>query len=182
MGVSGLPEELTDEDWRITIDVNLFGPINTIRAGYDAMFPRQQGHLAAVASLAGLVPAPLLSPYSTAKHGVVGYMRTFRLEAARAGIGVTVVCPGPVDTPLLDDGPGKTSNGVDVRRYLTASTGKAIAPSDVAADLARGVARNRALVTPKLAGTIARLQRFAPGLVDKTSAKAMEKELTLRKR
>lgn len=181
MGVSGLIEEITDEQWRTVLDVNLVGTITTIRAGYEVMLPRRSGHLVAVASLAGLVPAPLLAPYGTAKHGVVGFMRTLRLEAARNGIGATVVCPGPVDTPLLDDAAGKVSNGVDVRRYLTDSSGPAIAPAAVAADLARGVARNKALVAPKRAGIIALAQRLVPGAVDRTSERALAKELGRRK-
>ncbi|MGN6693680.1 MAG: SDR family NAD(P)-dependent oxidoreductase [Aquihabitans sp.] len=181
MGVSGLVEELTDEQWRQTVDINLFGTINTIRAGYEVMAPRRAGHLVAVASLAGLVPSPLLAPYGTAKHGVVGFMRALNLEAARIGVGTTVVCPGPVDTPLLDDGPGKVSNGIDVRRFLTDIAGPAIAPADVADAVARAVERDQLLVVPKRAAAIGRMQGLAPGLVAKLSARGMQKELRVRR-
>ena len=56
-----------------------------------------------MASMAGLAGLPLLTPYAMTKYAVVGLAQSLRPEAARHGVGVTAVCPGPVETPLLDE-------------------------------------------------------------------------------
>jgi NAD(P)-dependent dehydrogenase (short-subunit alcohol dehydrogenase family) len=56
------------------------------------------------ASLAGLLPSPGLTPYAMTRHAVVGLSLSLRAEAAGYGVGVTAVCPGVVDTPILDKG------------------------------------------------------------------------------
>ena len=61
------------------------------------------GHIVITASLAGLIPVPLLGPYTVTKHAVVALARVLRLEAAASGVKVTAVCPAFVDTPLLDN-------------------------------------------------------------------------------
>ena len=54
------------------------------------------------ASLAGLVPSPMLAPYAMTKHAVVGLSVSLRPEAAMHGIRVSALCPGPTETPILD--------------------------------------------------------------------------------
>src|SRR5262249_60353863 len=66
------------------------------------MCRQRSGHIVNPASLAGLLPSPLLTPYAMTKHAVVGLSLSLRAEAAAYGVGVTVVCPGVVDTPILD--------------------------------------------------------------------------------
>jgi short-subunit dehydrogenase len=131
-----------------------------------------------VASLSGLVPTPLLVPYATAKAAIVGLATSLRPEAARHGIGVTVVCPGPVDTPFLDTGGGEGMvQRVDVRRYLTRAAGPAISPDAVASATMRGVRRNRAIVTPKRAALIWRLSRLSPRGTEQVVTRAMRAEV-----
>jgi NAD(P)-dependent dehydrogenase (short-subunit alcohol dehydrogenase family) len=178
VGVGGVIEELDEDAWRRAIDVNLWGTINTIRAAYPELVRQRSGHIVVVASLAGLVPTPLLVPYSTSKAAVVGLAASLRPEAARHGIGVSAVCPGPVDTPMLDTGgAGGAGHGIDARRYLTSAAGKAIDPAVVGAATARGITRNRAVVAPKRAGTLWRATRFAPALAERAIASAMGTEL-----
>jgi len=126
-----------------------------------------------VSSLAGLVPVPLLTPYSMTKHGLVGLSTSMRLEAARYDVQVCCACPGPVDTPFLDTG----GAGVDTRRYLTASAGAAIAPASFAAAVVDGMQRNRAVVAPGRARAVWGLGRFTPRLAARVLAVNLEKEL-----
>ena len=128
-----------------------------------------------MASLAGLAGTPLLTPYAMTKSAIVGLATSLRPEAARHGIGVTVVCPGPVETPLLDE--PSTTPGGDVRRYLVASAGKPMAPSALADLVIDAVRKDKAKVIPGRAKLLWRLSRFAPNLTDREIAKGMHNEL-----
>jgi NAD(P)-dependent dehydrogenase (short-subunit alcohol dehydrogenase family) len=178
MGVAGVVEAIDEDAWRRTIDVNLWGMVHTVRAAYPSLIEQGGGHIVLVASLSGLVPTPLLTPYATAKWGVVGFGTSLAAEAKRHGIGVTVVCPGPVDTEMLDTGgQGGESGGVNVRRYLTAAAGKALPPAAVARATVRGVERGRTLVVPGRAGVVWRLARLSPAAATAGVARAMRAEL-----
>jgi NAD(P)-dependent dehydrogenase (short-subunit alcohol dehydrogenase family) len=90
----------TSEDWKWILGVNLMGAIGMTRALVPAMIDRGRGHVAFVASLAGLVGAPGMVAYTTTKFGIVGFAESLRYELADAGIGITVACPGYVRTDL----------------------------------------------------------------------------------
>jgi len=88
---------------------------------------------------------------------------------------VTVVCPGPVETALLDE--VAATDGVSVRRYLTAAAGQPIEAAMLAAAVVAGVRRGKALVVPGRAGMLWRINRLFPRLVRRVSASGMRKEL-----
>ncbi|MGO4343007.1 SDR family oxidoreductase [Pedococcus sp. 2YAF34] len=102
IGLGGLLEELDERHWDKAIDVNLRGVVHGVTAAYTVMRRQGSGHILNTASLAGLIPAPSMLPYTTTKHAVVGLSTALRAEAAGLGIRVSVLCPGFVDTPLLD--------------------------------------------------------------------------------
>jgi NAD(P)-dependent dehydrogenase (short-subunit alcohol dehydrogenase family) len=103
IGVGGLCEDLTATDWQRSVDVNVRGTANTIQAAYPLLVQQRRGALVMMASLAGLAGLPLLAPYAMTKFAVVGLAQSLRPEGARYGVGVTAVCPGPVETPLLEE-------------------------------------------------------------------------------
>ncbi len=103
VAIGGFLEELDERHWDKAIDVNLRGVVNGVVAAYAVMREQRSGHILNTASLAGLVPAPAMLPYTTTKHAVVGLSTGLRAEAASLGIQVSVLCPGFVDTPLLDE-------------------------------------------------------------------------------
>ena len=173
MAAAGEATQLTPDDWDQAIDVNLRGAVNGVLAVYPAMVEAGQGWIVNVASLAGLVPVPLLVPYAMTKQGLVGLSTSLRLEAARHGVRVSVACPGPVETPLLDT-PGIA---VDVRRYLTAAGGPPMRPDAFAAAVLRGMATDRAVIAPRRAGVIWSLARHAPRLASRVIASNLEREL-----
>jgi NAD(P)-dependent dehydrogenase (short-subunit alcohol dehydrogenase family) len=103
-GVMGETHLLEERDWDLTIDVNIHGVVNVIRAVYPRLIAQGYGHLVNTASMAGLIGAPFMSVYSATKHAVVGLSKAMRTEAAPHGVRVTALCPGAVRTPLLTGG------------------------------------------------------------------------------
>ncbi len=102
IAIAGPITDMTHDDWRAAIDIDLWGPIH----GVEVFLPRlieqgQGGHLLFTASFAGLVPNVGLGPYCVAKYGVVALAEVLAREVAHDGIGVSVLCPMIVDTNIF---------------------------------------------------------------------------------
>jgi NAD(P)-dependent dehydrogenase (short-subunit alcohol dehydrogenase family) len=180
IGVAGETESIPLEEWHRVVDVNLWGTLHVMRAAYPRMIEQRRGHLLFVASLSGLVGTPLLVPYSVTKHAVVGLTKSLRAEAARHDVGVGALCPGPVDTRMLDDAGGDAggvTHGVDVRRYLTSAAGRALTPAKVADTAVRAIERNVAITAPGSARWLDLGARWSPGVAERLIARSMRKEL-----
>jgi NAD(P)-dependent dehydrogenase (short-subunit alcohol dehydrogenase family) len=95
--------EMTLEEWHKLINVNLLGVIYGTTSAYQIMSKQGFGHIVNIASLAGLVPSPLFTAYSTTKHAIVGLSTSLKIEAKPCGVKVSVVCPGFVQTDILND-------------------------------------------------------------------------------
>lgn len=175
IGVGGLVEDLDRSGWDRSIDVNIRGVVNTVLPAYERFRQQGSGQIVLMASLAGLAATPLLTPYAMTKAAIVNLGASLRPEAARHGVGVTTVCPGPVETPLLDE--ASPTPGTSVRRYLVASAGKPIAPEALADQVVDAVRKDEALVIPGRAKLLWRLSRFAPNATAKQIAKGLQKEL-----
>ena len=103
-GVSawGTVDQLTHRQWRWMIDVNLMGPIHVIETFVPPMIAAGRGgQLVNVSSAAGLIALPWHAAYSASKYGLRGLSEVLRFDLARHGIGVSVVVPGAVKTPLV---------------------------------------------------------------------------------
>ena len=173
LGIGGPAEELTLAHWARTLDVNLRGVVHGVQAAYPLMLRQGHGHIVNTASLAGLLPMPGSAPYATTKWAVVGLSLSLRAEGAARGVRVSVVCPGGVDTPILDKGmpadlprvPG--IEAIDAREVVTRFSGGRLYSADaLAADVLRGIDRNRpVIVAPRQARVMWRLMRLSPSLV-----------------
>lgn len=101
----GLLDQLSDDDWRWVLSVNLDGVIHGLQAFLPRM-RRQEGekHVVNTASSAGIGPFPALGPYVASKYAVVGISETLRLEGQGWGLSCSVLCPGNVDTEIVSSG------------------------------------------------------------------------------
>jgi NAD(P)-dependent dehydrogenase (short-subunit alcohol dehydrogenase family) len=100
--VAGPIAEMTHEDWRWVIDIDLWGSIHAVEAFLPRLLEQGKGgHIAFTASFAGLIPNVGLGTYCVAKYGVVALAETLAREVKNNGIGVSVLCPMVVETKLV---------------------------------------------------------------------------------
>jgi NAD(P)-dependent dehydrogenase (short-subunit alcohol dehydrogenase family) len=101
--LGGTAWELTDDDWRWVMDVNLFGVVNGLRVFTPILLEQgEPAHIVNTASMGGLTVGPHLSPYIVSKHAVVALSESVYYELAELGaqVGVSALCPGAVATGI----------------------------------------------------------------------------------
>jgi NAD(P)-dependent dehydrogenase (short-subunit alcohol dehydrogenase family) len=152
--------------WEHVIGVNLMGVVHVSRAFLPAMIaaggPRR---LVNVSSAAGLHAVPNLSAYSASKYAVLGLSDALAMELSRTEVGVTVVCPGIIDTPIVRNrravAPGVPESALDKldQQYKA----KGVHPSTVGARIVRAVRRGEDLVlVGPTAATVSHARRLLP--------------------
>jgi NAD(P)-dependent dehydrogenase (short-subunit alcohol dehydrogenase family) len=167
-GVSawGTVDRLSHEQWRTMVDTNLMGPIHVIEAFVPAMIAAGEGgHLVNVSSAAGLFGLPWHAAYSASKFGLRGVSEVLRFDLRRHRIGVSLVCPGGVDTPLTStvEVAGVDTSSKSFRRLQSGFRRRAVTPEKAAAAIIRGVVANRYLVfTSGDIRLLYHVQRLAP--------------------
>jgi short-subunit dehydrogenase len=138
------------------------------------------GHIVNTASLAGLLPFPMGVPYAMTKHAVVGLSVSLRAEAKAHGVRVSAVCPGVIDTPILDaegppDLPRTSLAGRGREMFMHSNRGPAYPPERLAQDVLRGVERDRAIIiAPARARTAWLVSRLAPRMLERMMARELE--------
>ncbi|MGB9305141.1 MAG: SDR family oxidoreductase [Mycobacterium sp.] len=150
-GVSawGTVDRLTHEHWSQMVAINLMGPIHVIETFVPAMLAADRGgHLVNVSSAAGLVALPWHAAYSASKFGLHGLSEVLRFDLHRHRIGVSVVAPGAVRTPLVDtvEIAGVDRDHPRVSRWIDRFSGHAVSPEKAAEKILAGVAKNRYLI------------------------------------
>jgi NAD(P)-dependent dehydrogenase (short-subunit alcohol dehydrogenase family) len=150
-GVSawGTVSHLTHQHWESMVNINLMGPIHVIETFVPPMvLAGNGGHVVNVSSAAGLVALPWHAAYSASKYGLRGLSEVLRFDLARHRIGVSVVVPGAVKTPLVQsvEIAGVDRDHPQVRKWVDRFAGHAVSPDVVADKILRGVTRNRYLI------------------------------------
>ena len=127
-------------DWQKTLDVNLTGAFLTVKPALAGMAARKTGRIIFIASTAGLKGYAYVAPYVAAKHGVVGLMRALAAETAKSGVTVNAVCPGFVETDMLEESiqriiekTGRSAGDARASLVSTNPQGRFSQPQEVAA-------------------------------------------------
>ena len=105
VGTGGPIWEVPEADWRWILGVNLWGVVHGIATFVPLLIEQGEGHVVNTASIAGLTTAPFLGPYNATKQAVVAISETLYKDlqiAGIAGIGVSVLCPGFVQTRIAE--------------------------------------------------------------------------------
>ena len=95
-----IDDENYEESWDRTFDVLLKGQVNLIRAALPFIRESDCGRIVNISSTEGLGATPRISPYTSAKHGVIGLTRSLAAELGSQGITVNCICPGPINTAM----------------------------------------------------------------------------------
>jgi NAD(P)-dependent dehydrogenase (short-subunit alcohol dehydrogenase family) len=161
VAVIGAAHEHTLADWQWVIGVNLWGVIHGVRAFLPRMLAGgDEGHIVNTASMAGLTTAPFMSVYDVTKHGVVALSESMYKELAVTGapIGVSVVCPGLIDTNIMRSSRNRPESlaeqgkaGPQARAFGQALSDRLVGgypPSEVAEQVLTGVREGRFYIVP----------------------------------
>ena len=149
IAIWGTVERLGHRHWKKVIDVNLMGPIHVMECFLPPMVGAGKGgHLVNVSSAAGLIALPWHAAYSASKFGLRGISEVLRYDLMRHNIGVSVICPGAVDTPLKQtvEIVGIDQNHEEVIKMKKRFSNHAISPDAVASMIVKAVRKNRYLV------------------------------------
>ena len=165
IAIGGDSRDLSIEQWRRVLDVDLLGVVYGTVYAYQVMTRQGHGHVVNISSLSGLVPQPGNTAYCTSKHGIVGLSLSLRFEGADLGVRVSVACPGDMKTKIYDN-----MVVVNMPREQVATLSRRthylmpqMSAHDAARVILRGVARNQALIVfPTAVQLIWRLYRLFP--------------------
>jgi NAD(P)-dependent dehydrogenase (short-subunit alcohol dehydrogenase family) len=186
IAVGGEARDLRLEDWRDAVEVNLMGVVHGVHATWPRMVAQGFGHVVNTASMAAFMATAMASPYGATKAAIVGLSRALRIEGAALGVRVSVLCPGVIRTPILENG-GRHGR---VRALFDAETQKRLweqlRPMDVdvfARKALDDVARNReVIVHPAWWRLLRLLNGVAPSLMDALARRELAKIRARRER
>ena len=164
IGLHGPTHELTDHERNHVLQVNLNAPFQLFQLFIHELLNANGGQVVNVSSFLGLVPQAQTTAYSVSKYGLVGLTESLRAEYSRWGLGVTLICPGFVQTPLIENLPTVSKNGQKLKhppKWLTTT------PQKIASQTVAAMKRNRRLVVSTgLAKFLYTAKRLLPGTFD----------------
>ncbi len=136
------------DDWKRIVDVNILGVVN----GVHAFVPRMQqqgagGHIVNTASMAGLTPSAGMVPYATSKFAVVGMSMALDAELAADGIRVTALCPGVIDTAIVENSTVRGSIAPKHEQLISFYKKRGASPDVVARDTVTAI-RKKQVIKP----------------------------------
>jgi NAD(P)-dependent dehydrogenase (short-subunit alcohol dehydrogenase family) len=166
ISIWGAIDRLDHDHWRRAVEIDLMGPISVLESFVPAMIEAGRGgQVVNVSSAAGLLGLPWHAPYSAAKFGLRGVSEVLRFDLRRHRIGVSLVCPGGVKTPLVGtvEIVGVDADSPRLRKLKGRFEHRAVSPEHVAEKILTGIEKNRYLVftSPDIRVLFA-LQRWFP--------------------
>lgn len=177
VGVSGrfLDTPLADWDW--ILGINITGVVHGCHFFGEPMVARGSGHVVNVSSALAYVPTADEPAYCATKAAVLSLSRSLRADWRPRGVGVTVVCPGVVDTAIPARTRFRTGDAEAERREaVELFARRAYPPERVAAEIVRAVRRDRAVANPSPeARAAALLARLVPNRAGAVAARAADR-------
>lgn len=147
--LSGFSWERSIEDWQWIININLMGVVHGLHSFVPRMLSQQTpGHIVNTSSLAGLLAAPLLGPYTVSKQAVLALTETlhYELESIDSQLKTSVLCPGPIATDIANSGTdrrisSKISEEANFQflGFLTAGIAEGMSPAECAGKVFQGI-------------------------------------------
>jgi len=165
VGLAGNILETSLEDWEWVLGVNLWGVIHGCHFFVPKMAAAKRGHVVNVASGLGLLAAPDVVGYATSKFAVVGLSESMRAELHAFGVGVSTICPGIIDTNIVQTMRYKRDADATRDRVVALYKKRAYPADKVASAVVDAIEHERGVVpvSPEAwAGYW--LKRFAPSL------------------
>jgi 2-hydroxycyclohexanecarboxyl-CoA dehydrogenase len=147
VGMTGSFSDMTAEDWSFIRSINLDGVVHCCSAFTPPMRSAGRGQVVNVASGLAYVTTAAESAYGTTKAAVLQLSQCLRAEWAASGVGVSVICPGFINTPIAHT--ARFTGGVEdpvARQKLVKGFARAHPPEKVAAAIINAIVTNRALV------------------------------------
>jgi NADP-dependent 3-hydroxy acid dehydrogenase YdfG len=152
-------DQVSAEDDRQTVDVNLLGVMHGVRTFLPRFLGRSRGHFINVASMAAFAPAPDLASYCATKHAVRAYTHSCALDHRHAPIHWTLACPSAVETPMLQSMRTKRAGAV-------VFTEKPMPPERFARAVVDAIrVPKREVLVPSARGKLIRFFGLFPGLL-----------------
>jgi short-subunit dehydrogenase len=165
----GRCDQVSPEDDRLTVEVNLIGVINGVRTFLPRFLARGRGHVINVASMAAFAPAPDLATYCATKHAVRAYTHSCALDHRHSPVHWTLACPSAVETPMLQSMRNK-------RAAAVVFTEKPMPPERFARAVVDAIrSPKREVLVPSARGKIIRLLGLFPGLLSRGMDDAVQK-------
>ena len=148
VAMRGPVEQTSMDDWRWIVEINLLGVVRGTTAFLPHLLERGSGWIVNTASVAGLTGSPVGVPYATTKQAVVGFSESVALSVRPRGVGVSVLCPGGVNTNIAE---GMRKIGTDERYWAGLDKlgvgPSGMSPEKVAEVLVAGIGDGRFIIT-----------------------------------
>jgi len=158
---------------RQVMEVNFFGAVNCTRAALDSLI-RRKGQIIVISTVAGFAPLIGRTGYSASKHALHGFFDTLRAELTRAGVTVTIACPGFTRTGLAHSALGGDGQPV---RQTKVTVGRESTPEEAAEGIFRAVEREKRLVVLTSVGKLSRVvSKFWPSLYERLMTRSIGAE------
>ena len=172
IALMGEIQDMTLDQGRRLVDVNMLGAINGSIIAYKKMVAQGSGHIVNVGSITGLFTWPSQVQYSATKHAVQGFSTGLRAEGAALGVKVSVICPMNIKSKMVEG--SITVVGIEDSDWFSNLPARWMDTNVAAKKMLKGVARNKGvIIVPSQARALWWLFRISPGLFDRTVATGM---------
>ncbi len=167
VGMSGRFLDMSIDDWEWIRSINLDGIVRCCHAFGASMVENRHGHVANLSSGLAFLPSAMTPAYSTTKAAVLMFSQAIRADWSTAGVGVSAICPGVINTPIIDATRFVGSiDGERGRKMAKKGFARGHSPDVVANAIERAIERNRGIVAVGIESVVGRqLAKVVPASV-----------------